>query len=392
MNLRQARVGDIAEQIRGVTYGKTESSSAQAVGLKPILRAGNIGVHGVDFDDLVFIPAQRISAKQMLRKHDIIIATSSGSIAMVGKSALLLEDFDGGFGAFCKVLRPSTEVDPAYFAQFFRTPGYRSTISNLAAGANINNLKNEHLDDLRVPLPTLPEQRRLAAILDHADALRTHRRANLSALDELAQSCFVSMFGNPITNRLGLSMTRLGEVGNLDRGVSRHRPRNDPLLLGGQHPLIQTGDVANSGGYITNFTSTYSNLGLTQSKLWPSGTLCITIAANIAKAGILTFEACFPDSVVGFTASHQSTVEYVRVWLTFLQATIEAAAPESAQKNINLAILRELPISLPPQDDQDEFATRLSAINTLKETHRVSLAELEALFASLQHRAFRGDL
>src|SRR5262249_8289055 len=155
---------------------------------------------------------------------------------------------------------------------------------------------------LAIPLPPLDEQRRIAAILDHADALRAKRRRALACLDTLTQSVFVDMFGNPVRNERGWPTRKLVELGTLDRGVSKHRPRNDPALLGGPYPLIQTGDVANSGGYITGFVATYSELGLAQSRLWPAGTLCITIAANIAKTGVLTFDACFPDSVVGFTA------------------------------------------------------------------------------------------
>jgi type I restriction enzyme, S subunit len=94
--------------------------------------------------------------------------------------------------------------------------------------------------------------------------------------------------------------------------------------------------------------STYSDIGLRQSKLWPAGTLCITIAANIAKTGILRFDACFPDSIVGFRAEDPATVEYVRIWLSFLQKALEDRAPESAQKNINLAILRDISLPLPP--------------------------------------------
>ena len=139
-------------------------------------------------------------------------------------------------------------------------------------------------------------------------------------------------------------------------------------------------------------TATYSETGLRQSRLWPAGTLCITIAANIGKTGILTFPACFPDSVVGFTAAQPPTVEYVRVWLSFLQKALEEAAPESAQKNINLAILRNLVVPVPPLPLQQTFATRIQAVEALKATHRTALAELDALFASLQHRAFAGAL
>jgi len=93
------------------------------------------------------------------------------------------------------------------------------------------------------------------------------------------------------------------DVGTLDRGVSKYRPRNAPELLGGPYPLVQTGEVSNCDGYIRSHVSTYSESGLRQSKMWPAGTLCITIAANIAKTGILTFPSCFPDSVVGFAQS-----------------------------------------------------------------------------------------
>jgi type I restriction enzyme S subunit len=155
---------------------------------------------------------------------------------------------------------------------------------------------------------------------------------------------------------------------------------------------VQTGDVANCDGYIRTFKSSYSELGLRQSRMWPAGTLCITIAANIAKTGILRFDACFPDSVVGFDADDPATVEFVRVWLSFLQASLEDAAPESAQKNINLEILRRLDVPLPPMQAQREFARRIECVNALRRTQGTATAALNALFASLQHRAFRGEL
>lgn len=235
-------------------------------------------------------------------------------------------------------------------------------------------------------------RRRIAEVLDRADALRAKRRATLAQLNTLIQSIFLDMFGDPVVNRRKWPLRKLCDVGTLDRGVSKHRPRNAPELLGGPHPLVQTGNVANCDGYIRTYTSTYSDLGLQQSRMWPSGTLCITIAANIAKTGILKFDACFPDSVVGFLAEDIATVEFVRIWFSFLQKSLEETAPESAQKNINLAILRGLDVPLPPLPLQREFAYRVSAIGELEAAHRSSLAELDALFASLQYCAFRGEL
>ncbi|MDX1997182.1 MAG: restriction endonuclease subunit S [Thermoanaerobaculia bacterium] len=392
MRAEPVRIADIAEQIRGVTYRSDEATTLPAPGYLPILRAGNIQDEGLDLSDLVFVPAARVSPKQKLRPHDVVIATSSGSLQVVGKAARVVEAFDGGFGAFCKVLRPNTRVVPSYFGHFFQTPTYRKTVSSLAAGANINNLRNEHLDELLIPLPPLREHRRLAEILDKADALRAKRRAALAALEGLEGNLFLESFGDPILNRLGWPLVKLGLVGQLDRGVSKHRPRNAPELLGGPYPFVQTGDVANCDGYLRSFNSTYSENGLRQSKLWPAGTLCITIAANIAKTGILTFDACFPDSVVGFRAEEPATVEFIRVWLSFWQARLEEAAPEFAQKNINLAILRDLEVPVPPLDLQRDFARRIAAIEALKTSHRSSLAALDSLFASLQHLAFSGGL
>ena len=156
--------------------------------------------------------------------------------------------------------------------------------------------------------------------------------------------------------------------------------------------MVQTGEVANCDGYIRSYTQTYSDRGLRQSRMWPAGTLCITIAANIAKTGILTFDACFPDSVVGFTSEDPATVEFVRSWLSFLQGSLEDNAPKSAQRNINLATLRSLEVPLPSVELRREFAQRVKGVERLKTSHRAHLAELDALFASLQDRAFRGEL
>lgn len=202
-------------------------------------------------------------------------------------------------------------------------PAHVGALTQLGKGAihRRKAISLNALGTLPVPFPPFPEQRRIAAILDHADALGAKSRQVLAHLDALTQSIFHDMFGDSSKNPKTLPLRKLAELGRLDRGVSKHRPRNDPSLLGGPSPLIQTGDVARSDGYIREYSSTYSALGLAQSKIWPAGTLCITIAANIGKVGILTFVACFPDSVVGFT-SDPETVEYIRVWPTLRQPAI----------------------------------------------------------------------
>ena len=178
----------------------------------PVLRANNITDDGLSFEELVFVKVSRIRDSQLLKAGDIVIAASSGSLSVVGKAAQVGRDLDAAFGAFCKVVRPGTKVHPAYLGHFFRTPAYRSKISSLAAGANINNLRSEHIDDLPIPLPPLPEQRRIAAILDQADALRRLRRQSLSRLSDLGQAIFFEMFGDPILNSKQLPTSKLGQL------------------------------------------------------------------------------------------------------------------------------------------------------------------------------------
>ena len=282
-----------------------------------------------------------------------------------------------------KVLRPKVEADVKYLYYYLRQ-------LRLTEGGYDRHFK--YLKRSCIPLPPLSEQRRIAEILDKADALRAKRRAALVQLDTLTQSIFLDMFGDPLLNSKDWPLKKLTALGSLDRGVSKHRPRNAPELLGGPYPFVQTGDVANCDGYIRTYSASYSELGLRQSKLWPAGTLCITIAASIAKTGILAFDACFPDSVVGFSPREQGTVEFVRIWLSFLQASLERSAPESAQKNINLEILRALDVPTPPLEALLEFDRRLAAIECCKDSHRQSIDGFESLFTSLQHRAFRGEL
>ena len=168
---------------------------------------------------------------------------------------------------------------------------------------------------------------------------------------------------------------RLSELGILERGKSKHRPRNDPSLFSdGKYPFVQTGDVSQSkyfGYEIQPASKFYNEFGLAQSKMWCAGTLCITIAANIAETGFLTYDACFPDSVVGFTPFIEGDFStFVRYYTDSIKLILEKYAPATAQKNINLGILETLKIPLPPVAEQKEIVVRV-------EKHLQTISNLE---------------
>ena len=371
-----------------VTAGGTPSRANHEyfVGDIPWVKIGDM-LQGVvtETEESITPSAVQNSAAKLLPAGTVLISifATIGRTAVLGVPATTNQAIAG--------LTPhnTEELSPTFLRRWLDS--LVRTLEGRARGVAQVNVNSGILRALEIPLPPIDEQRRIAAILDQADTLRAKRREALAHLDDLTHSIFLDMFGDPVTNPLGWPVTTLTHLGQLDRGVSRHRPRNDPSLLGGRHPLVQTGEVANSGGYIRSYTSTYSDLGLAQSKTWPAGTLCITIAANIAKTGILTFDSCFPDSVVGFT-SDKETTQYVRVWLGFLQGTLERSAPQSAQKNINLAILRNLPVPKPPAEIIEEFAGHLERLEEAKNLAAADAQVLNGLFTSLQSRAFAGEL
>lgn len=189
----------------------------------------------------------------------------------------------------------------------------------------------------------------------------------------------------------------LSNLGDLGRGKSKHRPRNDArLFVDGKYPFLQTSEVKSADKYITEYSKMYNDFGLSQSKLWPSGTLCITIAANIAETAFLGLDACFPDSIVGFTPSDNILSEYIRYFIESQKAELSAFAPATAQKNINLTTLENLIIPYCSLKEQkrivDEIESRLTAYLNIEKTVNDALQQASAMRQSILKQAFEGRL
>ena len=382
-----ARLGEFIKQIRGVSYKPEDICDELTDESVALLRANNIKDGRLDFQDVIYINKGRIKENQYLCAGDILVCTSSGSKDLVGKAAFVDRNLPMAFGAFCKVIRVTSGL-PQYFGHFFDSPYYRTRISEVSAGANINNIRNEHIDELEIQMPSIPYQEHIVIILNQVNNLIALRKQQLDKLDELVKSRFVEMFGDPVRNTNHLPIKPLADLGRLERGRSQHRPRNAPELLCGPYPLIQTGDISNSGLYITTYQSTYSELGLKQSKLWKAGTLCITIAANIAQTAVLTFDACFPDSVVGFIPYDDISPVYIHYWFTFFQRILEEQAPQVAQKNINPKILSELNVIIPSHNEQSEFLEFVNRISIYALTIQQGLDKMEVMKKSLMQKYF----
>jgi type I restriction enzyme S subunit len=320
-------------------------------------------------------------------RHDLLVSPSPSLVLYGGHTRRAkYVDFPFVLGPNVKVLeaKDRSALDHRYL--FYFLSGLQIKSRGYA----------DHFPEVKrttIPLQPFNDQIRIAHLLGKVDGLIAQRKQHLHQFDGLLKSVFLEMFGDPVRNEKGWGKEPLVKLGSVNRGVSKHRPRNDPQLLGGMYPLIQTGEVSNAGTYITTYTQTYSDAGFAQSKLWPAGTLCITIAANIAKTGILTFKSCFPDSVVGLIANDdEANPLYIHGLFWFFQSILEKNAPAAAQKNINLEILRSLEVPKPPIALQNEFAAIVEKIEALKSSYQKSIADLKFLYDALSRQAFKGEL
>ena len=260
-------------------------------------------------------------------------------------------------------------------------------------------IPKDFYEEFSVPIPPLKEQKQIVAILDDAFAAIEQAQANIEKNIDNAKELFQSKL-NDIFSQKGDDWTEktLDEIAiDFGRGKSKHRPRNDKKLFGGKYPFVQTGDIRNTSKILKNYSQTYNEIGLAQSKLWPKGTICITIAANIAESAILDFESCFPDSIIGLVVDKgKATNDYTYYALQFLKSKLKDLGKGSAQDNINLGTFQKQYFPFPNIEKQREIANILEDIEKigikLEHKYQQKLTNLEDLKKSLLEQAFAGEL
>ena len=290
-------------------------------------------------------------------------------------------------------------------------------------GSAIPHLDKKLFKELSINLPPLAEQGRIVAKIEELFAGIDAGVENLKSVkNQIAlyrQSVLKSAFDGTLTAKwreqkhfikhyIAMDKTpfeiphewewfKLSQLGNIGRGKSKHRPRNDKKLFGGKYPFIQTGEIKACKRYLKDYTETYSDFGLAQSKLWSENTLCITIAANIAETAILKIKACFPDSVVGFIKNDLiSKIEYIEYYIRLIRENLDKAAPATAQKNINLQTLNEILVPVPTLAEQErivaEIESRFERADALETAVDRALNDAEKLKQAVLKKAFSGEL
>ena len=327
-----------------------------------------------------------------LKKCQFLIVPIETQQAIVNKIESLFDEIDEGIGR----LKTAAQQIQQY---------RQSLLKNAFNGELTKEWRSKHADtlpsenELLAQIQTTREQHHTQQLTDWQTAVsqwEQHGKEGKKPSKPKAPTQSVKFEDNFADLPSGWIWGKLSDLGELARGKSKHRPRNDKKLFGGKYPFIQTGEVRAANRIIKKYEQTYSEFGLEQSKLWQKGTLCITIAANIAETAFLGFDACFPDSIVGFSASKAVLPEYIELFIKSVRTKIESYAPATAQKNINLNTLENLIVPYCSLTEQTQIVaileSKLTACDQLAAELSKQLKQAELLKQAVLKAAFSGNL
>ncbi|MHB1398682.1 MAG: restriction endonuclease subunit S [Trichloromonadaceae bacterium] len=285
-------------------------------------------------------------------------------------------------------------VHPDFFYYLLGSEVLFREFSKRAAGAVVKNLNTNLVSSVEVPLPPLAEQKRIAAILDAADTLRAKRRETLAQLDTLLQSTFIEMFGDPVTNPKGWKTTRIGDCGEVITGNTPSREK--PEYYGSQIEWIKSDNINDPSFMLTPAEECLSSEGMKVARVAPKGSILVTCIAGspscIGNAGIANRKVAFNQQINAFVPSKQILMWYAFGVFWAGKRLIQKASTNSMKGMVSKSAFCGVQIPLPPLDLQRRFAVIVESVELQKTRMCAHLEELETLFASLQHRAFNGEL
>lgn len=391
-----SRLGDVASFVRGITFKPDDVVPVGTTGSVACMRTKNVQSE-LDLSDVWGIPEEFVKRDdQNLRPGDLLVS-SANSWNLVGKCCRVPElPWRSTFGGFISVLRGDmSRIEPRYLYHWFSSSRIQATVRSFGQKTtNISNLNIERCLNLPLPLPPLPEQRRIAEILDKADALRAKRRAVLAQLDTLTQSIFLDMFGDPATNPKEWPRLQLGDLSDK---VKTWNPTSKP-----QDEFIYI-DIAAIDQVRKRITGARRILGTdapsrARQQVCTGDVLISTVRPNLNAVATIDDHLDGATASTGFCVLRPRETRINSAYLfalvrhdAFIGAMVRQASGASYPA-VTDAIVRAWLAPCPPIELQREYARRMKGLARVQARGEASLDEFEGLFASLQHRAFRGEL
>lgn len=392
--MKKMLMSQLAIQIRGVSYKPYDLHAGIDDTSVVLLRANNIDNGAINFDDVVYVDRSKVSNNQMLKKGDILICASSGSKNLVGKAAQVDFDGDATFGAFCKVVRP-TSIDADYLGMYFQSPNYRSVVSNLARGANINNIKNDDIDNLLVNIVNNGEYKDAVSIFKKTLLIIHSRQQQLQKLDELVKARFVEMFGEPRVNPKHFPVCHISDY--IDFLTSGSRGWAQYCADSGTEWFITIKNVKDCRISVDNMQSINApdNAEAKRTKV-QEGDLLISITADLGRTGVVTKEIAEHGAYIN---QHLSCIRLNRTALDplyvayFMESPVgkeqfESKNQSAVKAGLNFNAIKSLRIIVPPMEIQKEFAAFVEQTDKSKAAVQKALDEAQLLFDSLMQQYF----
>ncbi len=398
--MKYEKLGEHVFQVRGISFKPENIITTKKDGYVPVIRSNNITEEGFKESDLIYINKEFIRSEQVIKGGDLVLTASSGSKKTIGKNIQFDSDFNGSFGAFCKLVRPKKSIDSKYLYHFFKTRFFRDSIERIVQGANIANLKNEYIDDLKILLPPLDDQIRIATLLSKVENLISRRREQIKQLDQLLKSVFLEIFCLKNGNVKKWIIEPLSACTEIVSGVTKGKKYNGNKLR--EVPYMRVANVKD--GYLN--LSEIKTIEVTEAEIHKykliSGDLLLTEGGDPDKLGRGAVWSCEIDECI-----HQNHIFRVRaignsvnpVFLSALMASkygksyfFKAAKQTTGIASINSTQLKAFPLIKPPIDLQNRFAAIVNKVESVRAQYTESLTNIESFYGTLSQKAFKGDL
>ena len=378
------KLGEIATFQRGLTYSKNDEVEFSN---SCVLRSNNIELETMSLilDELKYLREDFVIGEdKKIKKDSILICMSNGSKQHIGKVAFIKKDYDYAFGGFMGLITPKSNIFPKFLFYSCQSSSYKQFLAEVGNGANITNLKFSDLSQFAIQTPSLAEQKKVVEELDCLSGIIEKKKQQLKEYDALAQSIFYEMFGNPIDNEKGWEVKRLGEEFEISSGGTPDTKNtlyweNGDISWIGSNMCHNDIIYKNDGKYITN-----EGLEHSSAKMYQDGCVIVAlVGATIGKTALLKFPTTTNQNVAGINvpSNRNYTSEYVFHLIQNLYELFQSIG-NGKFKMANLSFVRSLPLLTPPLSLQQEFASKIEAIEKQKELLKQSIAETETLFNS----------
>ena len=367
--MKKIKIKELIKQVRGVSYKPEDLHNGLNEDSVILLRANNIDDGKINFDDVVYVDKSKVSEEQYLRKGDIVICASSGSKNLVGKAARVEFDRQCTFGAFCKVVRPNSGEDE-YLGIYFQSPIYRRKISEVAIGANINNIRNEHIDELDIPVYLAEERINIIKKIKLIQDIIEQKKQELYALDELIKARFVELFGDLKSNSKGWKIVGFKECADIDTNMIHNFEGYE------NYPHIGIDSIEKETGRLIGYR-TIAEDGVISGKylFTPAHIIYSKIRPNLNKVALPDFEGlCSADAYPILVKEGICNREYLGYTLrsNYFLDYILAFSNRTNLPKVNKNQVERFILPLPPIEIQNrfsDFAHRIDKSKVLSETH-----------------------